>query len=191
MSPHSWPLFYFKRLLALLRLSEWQSYDFHGFYRAQPHFPMTLASRGNTLLCSLPERIGTVKLIPGQAAPVSELLLQLGPLSSTVTFLLCFLAFLEFHPLPLLVPNAMRQWYYSMWTHSEISPWVHWSCHRIPWALSSVGLPEISLSTAPAFTEDDPSLHTGLRQGTVISRTGGSLCSGADAKRALLLLDPC
>lgn len=70
-------------------------------------FPCDPSLQGNTILCSLPERIGTVKLIPGQADSVSELLLQLGPLSSTVTFLLCFLAFLEFHPLPLLVPNAM------------------------------------------------------------------------------------
>lgn len=52
-----------------------------------------------------------MKLIYGQAASVFELVLQLEPLSSTSSFLFCFPASLELHPLP-PVPADRHLWCY-------------------------------------------------------------------------------
>lgn len=77
--------------------------------QSPPSLPTWAWPPGKTQFCALClGEVGTIKLLSGQAVPVFEQLLQLGPLSSTLRFLLCLLASLEAHPLRLLVPTAMR-----------------------------------------------------------------------------------
>lgn len=106
---HSWPLFYFKRLLALLSSENDRAVASMDFTEPNLTFPCGPLPLRKTHFSALSlEEPGTSKLISEYAASVFEPLLQLGPLSSPLSFLLCFLTSLEFYPLPLSVPTSMH-----------------------------------------------------------------------------------
>lgn len=141
---------------------------------------VALASRENTLLCSLPGRTRRRETYSGQAASVFQPLLQLEPLRSTLPFLPC---------LPNSSSTILGPYCHAcdvMWTQIDLSPGCtdsaiesHGPCPR--WALQKLACQQPLPSWKMIFP---------LRKVLVISRIRGSLCSGSEAGRALWLLDP-
>lgn len=105
--------------------------------------------------------LGELKIIK----PISALLLQLGPLGSTLSFLLCFPASLSFILYQLLQGTCD-----VMWLHSGIFAWGRCACHRIPQAAVQLALQKSAYAS--------PCLHAGrssLKAGDSPSKTRVSL----------------